>query len=433
MKKTKIELEDFLKTILPDQKLFKFLYLAQDISKKRGEFLYFAGGVVRDYLLKKLYKKKIPKAKDLDLVLQGNLKSFLKELFEKVKGEILFESQFLTYKVKINLNGKEFLIDFITARKEVYEDIAKLPKVFPASFKEDIFRRDFTINALIIGLSPPYEGILIDLVKGEEDLKKGLIRPLHLNSFVDDPTRIFRGIRYKVRFEFNFSEDFFLALKKCFEKEALKRLSGTRLANELKLYLDKEPEKNLKDLLMTTYELNLFEKAELKTDKKNFNFLISLFKELKGEITEKEKEKFFLFGLINSHFLESLYRLGFLDSEVKELIRYKEFIKEILPNWEKLSLWEKIKTFEKIPSTYLLTLSVYFPKIKKEVVKFFKEYRKIKPELTGEEMIKLGIKEGKEIGALLDLIRKEKIEGKIKGKEEEKNLVIQFLLKKSKN
>uniref|UniRef100_A0A7V4N397 CCA tRNA nucleotidyltransferase n=1 Tax=Thermodesulfobacterium geofontis TaxID=1295609 RepID=A0A7V4N397_9BACT len=433
MKKTKIELEDFLKTILPDQKLYKFLYLAQDISKKRGEFLYFAGGVVRDYLLKKLYKKKIPKAKDLDLVLQGNLKSFLKELFEKVKGEILFESQFLTYKVKINLNGKEFLIDFITARKEVYEDIAKLPKVFPASFKEDIFRRDFTINALIIGLSPPYEGILIDLVKGEEDLKKGLIRPLHLNSFVDDPTRIFRGIRYKVRFEFNFSEDFFLALKKCFEKEALKRLSGTRLANELKLYLDKEPEKNLKDLLMTTYELNLFEKAELKTDKKNFNFLISLFKELKGEITEKEKEKFFLFGLINSHFLESLYRLGFLDSEVKELIRYKEFIKEILPNWEKLSLWEKIKTFEKIPSTYLLTLSVYFPKIKKEVVKFFKEYRKIKPELTGEEMIKLGIKEGKEIGALLDLIRKEKIEGKIKGKEEEKNLVIQFLLKKSKN
>jgi len=433
MKKTKIELEDFLKTILPDQKLFKFLSLAQDVSKKRGEFLYFAGGVVRDYLLKKLYKKKIPKTKDLDLVLQGELRSFLKELFEKVKGEILFESQFLTYKVKVNLNGKEFLIDFITARKEVYEDIAKLPKVFTSHFKDDILRRDFTINALIIGLSPPYEGILIDLVKGEEDLKKGLIRPLNLNSFVDDPTRIFRGIRYKVRFGFNFSEDFFLALKRCFEKSALKKLSGTRLANELKLYLTKEPEKNLKDLLMTTYELNIFEEAELKIDKKNFNSLIRLLKELKGEITEKEKEKFFLFGLVNPHFLESLYRLGFLDPEVKELIRYKGFIKETLPNWEKISLWEKIKIFEKIPLTYLLTLGVYFPKIKKEVVKFFKEYRKIKPELTGEELIKLGVKEGKEIGALLDLIRKEKVEGKVKSKEEEKNLVNQFLLKKSKN
>jgi tRNA nucleotidyltransferase (CCA-adding enzyme) len=433
MKKTKIDLEDFLKTILPDQKLLKFLSLAQDISKKRGEFLYFAGGVVRDYLLKRLYKKRIPKPKDLDLVLQGNLKSFLKELLEKVKGQILFESQFLTYKVKINLNGKEFLIDFITARKEIYEDIAKLPKVFASHFKDDILRRDFTINALIIGLSPPYEGVLIDLVEGEEDLKKGLIKPLYLNSFVDDPTRIFRGIRYKVRFGFNFSEDFFLALKKCFEKSALKKLSGTRLANELKLYLTKEPEKNLKNLLMTTYELNLFEKAELKIDKKNFNSLIALLKELKGEITEREKEKIFLFGLVDSQFLESLYRLGFPDQEIKELIRYKELIKETLPKWEKLSLWGKIKIFEKIPSTYLLTLGIYFPKIKKDLIKFFKEYRKVKPELTGEELIKLGVKEGKEIGVLLELIRKEKIEGKIKNKEDEKNLVIQFLLKKSKN
>jgi len=252
MKKTKIDLEDFLKTILPDQKLLKFLSLAQDISKKRGEFLYFAGGVVRDYLLKRLYKKKIPKPKDLDLVLQGNLKSFLKELLEKVKGQILFESQFLTYKVKIILNGKEFLIDFITARKEIYEDVAKLPQVFASHFKDDILRRDFTINALIIGLSPPYEGVLIDLVEGEEDLKKGLIRPLYLNSFVDDPTRIFRGIRYKVRFGFNFSEDFFLALQKCFEKSALKKLSGTEHTVITGIAIYKKDENKL----MTDYDIS---------------------------------------------------------------------------------------------------------------------------------------------------------------------------------
>ncbi|HEM55242.1 MAG: hypothetical protein C0190_02240 [Thermodesulfobacterium geofontis] len=431
MKKIKINLKEFLETILPHPKLFEILTLAQNISKKRKEFLYFAGGVVRDYLLKKIYKKKVSKAKDIDLVLQGDLKSFLKEILKELKGEILFESQFLTYKVKINLNEKDFLIDFITARREIYEDISKLPIVFPSNFRDDILRRDFTINALIIGLSPPYEGILIDLVDGINDLERGLIKPLHLNSFIDDPTRIFRGIRYKVRFGFNFSEEFFLALKRCFEKEALKRLSGTRLANELKLYLNKEPEKNLKTLLITTLELKIFENSGIKTDKNILNSLVSLLKDLKEELTEREREKFFLLGLVNPEFVDGFYRLGFLESEIKELMKYVELIKKALPNWEILSLWEKIKIFEKIPPTYLLVLSLHFPSTKKEVIKFLKDYRKVRPELTGEELKELGIKEGKEIGKILELLRKEKIEGKIRNREDEKNLVIRFLLNKS--
>jgi len=433
METFEIELESFLKTILPIPELYEFLLIAQNLSKKRGEFLYFAGGVVRDYLLKKLYKKKIEKPKDLDLVLQGNLKNFLEELLKKVKGEILFESQFLTYKVKIYLNGKEFLIDFITARKEIYEDIAKLPKVFPSDFKDDILRRDFTINTLIIGLSPPYKGILIDLINGKKDLERGLIKPLHLNSFVDDPTRIFRGIRYKVRFGFKFAREFFLALEKCFKKEALRKLSATRIVNELRLYLNKEPEEKLKELLETTFYLNIFEEAGIKAKKENFNSVIRILSELRDELNIKEREKFFLLGLLNSQFLEQALRLGFTEFELKEIKKNIDFIKKYSKDWGKLSLWGKIKIFEKISPFYLLALAIYFPEIKEEVIKYFKEYRKIKPELTGNDLKELGIKKGKEIGELLDLIRRKRIEGKIKTKEEEKDLIIQFLLKKSEN
>ncbi len=430
MKTTAIELDKFLKTVLPEKELYEILLIAQEIAGKRKEFLYFAGGVVRDYLLKTLYKKKIPKAKDLDLVLQGNLEDFLEEFLKKVSGKILFKSQFLTYKVKLNLDGKEFLIDFVTARKEVYEDIAKLPKVFPSEFRDDILRRDFTINSMIIGLSSPYKGILIDMTGGVEDLKRKLIKPLHVNSFVDDPTRIFRGIRYKVRFNFRFSDEFFSALERCFEKSALEKLSGTRVANELKLYLNKEPEDRLRKLLKVALELNILEKAGLKSEKKILTSVPELLKELKEELSEKEREKFFLLGFVNPDFLDSAYRVGFSETEIEELKRHKEVLEKHIKNWKSLSLWEKVKVFEKIPSYYLLILSLHFPEIKKEVVKFFKKYRKIKPELTGEELKKLGVKEGRKIGEFLELLRKEKIEGKIKTLDEEKNFILKYIFKK---
>jgi tRNA nucleotidyltransferase (CCA-adding enzyme) len=165
LKLYKVDLEDFFNFLSFDQRIKEFIYKVQELAKKRGEFLYFVGGVVRDYLyfLKNSGWKK-ESIKDLDIVLQGDLKGFLEALLKEVKGKILFKSQFLTYKVKIHLNSEELLIDFITARKETYEDVAKLPKVFPSDFKDDVLRRDFTINTLIIGLSPPYEGYLIDLL-----------------------------------------------------------------------------------------------------------------------------------------------------------------------------------------------------------------------------------------------------------------------------
>ncbi len=415
----KIDLEEFLNFLNLEPEVKSFLKKACEVAKKRGEFLYFAGGVVRDYLLKKT-------TKDFDLVLQGNLDTFLQELLSYVEGKILFKSQFLTYKVKVETLNKNFTIDFITARREVYEGPAALPKVFPSSFKEDILRRDFTINTLILGLSPPYEGKLLDLLGGKQDLKNGIIRPLHLFSFVEDPTRIFRGIRYKVRFNFQFAEEFYKALYKAFDFLSLEKLSSFRLCQELKLYLHKESLNNLYSLLEITFNLGVFEKAKLKVKKERFLELVNWLQDLKEEISSQEKEKIFFWGLFGE-FYENILRLNFSDKEFKKLKTYEELIKNEISNFLKMKLFEKVRFLEKIPLVQLLVLSLFYKDLKEHVLEWIKIYRKIKPEITGKELKDMGIPEGPKIGKILSFLRKKHLEGKIKSKEEEKQLVKQLI------
>lgn len=416
----KIDLKEFLEFLNLDSQVKAFLQKACNLAKKRKEFLYFAGGVIRDYLLKK-------DTKDFDLVLEGNLEDFLKELFKEVKGEILFKSQFLTYKVKIEGNsGKTFMIDLVTARREFYEAPATLPKVFPSSFKEDVLRRDFTINTLILGLTPPYEGKLLDLLGGKKDLEKGIIRPLHPFSFVEDPTRIFRGIRYKVRFNFEFSEEFYQALNKAFEVSSLEKLTGSRIYQELKLYLFKESLENLKALLELTYDLGVFEKVGLKLRRERFVNLVKWLEVLEKELTFQEKEKVFFWGLIwNSS--ESVLRLGLSTKELNKFKASEEFIKSRVSFLSKMELSERVEFLEKVPFLPLLVLSLFYEDLKEEVLNWIKVYRKIKPKLTGEELKKMGISESPKIGKILKFLRNKHLEGKIRSEEEEKRLVEQLL------
>ena len=422
-----IDFADFIDFVAKDREAKKFLLRLRDLAQKRGEFLYFAGGMVRDYLLFKKGRLSFKEIKDSDLVLEGNLEEFLQELNGGIKKEILFKSQFLTYKVRVFLGKISLEVDFITARKEVYEGIAQLPKVFPSNFLDDLLRRDFTINSLAIGLSPPYEGLLLDPLDGKKDLESALIKPLHLYSFVEDPTRIFRGIRYTVRLDFSFAEEFYQALEVCYQKEALKRLSSTRLVNELRLYLLKEGEDLLPDLLETTYQLGVFENAGIEVARENFPVLCEVLKEIKEEFSPKERERVYLLGLVAT--LSDLERLGFSEVEVKRLANLLHDIKGLCNRIKKLSLKEKLDWFDKIRRDYLCAFAVIFPELKEEVLRYLKIYSKVRPELNGEDLKKLGFKPGKDIGEILKLLRLKRLEGTIKNKKEEIEFLKNFLVK----
>ncbi len=405
----KIPFEEIKKYLILPEGAFKFLDYIRALARKRGYFLYLAGGPVRDFLLKR-------PVKDLDLVLEGNWEELLEEILKTFKGKLLFKSPFLTYKIQLN---EDFAIDLVTARKEFYPEPAHLPVIEPSNFREDILRRDFTVNALIYGLTSPYEETLIDLVEGLYDLQKGLIRPLHIKSFIEDPTRSLRGIRYKVRLRFDFAEEFYMALGLAEEVSSFKKLSSTRLANEFLLYFFKEKFEDLPLLIEETYRLKLFERFGLiprKIKKEDFEILDFA----KKELQRRDLEKFFLLFLISLK-EENLERLGFQEREREKILRLWEgvFNNE---SFLKLEIPEKVEILEKLPPYLVFRLSLERP-YQELVLKFLKEFRHIKPELSGNDLLSIGIKEGEKIGKILREIRKRKIKGELKNKEEEISFV----------
>jgi len=152
---------------------------------------YVVGGFVRDLLLSKPIN-------DLDVIVEGDAIKFGKSLVKTFGGKLTFHDKFHTaiWHLPSTFNLQPPTLDLITARKETYLMPGALPTVAPATIEDDLRRRDFTINSMAIRIDGDHFGELLDPLNGQADLEEGLIRVLHPHSFIDDPTRIFRAIRY---------------------------------------------------------------------------------------------------------------------------------------------------------------------------------------------------------------------------------------------
>jgi tRNA nucleotidyltransferase (CCA-adding enzyme) len=201
--------------------------LIQQLAKGQGFRVYVVGGFVRDLILN------VPNL-DVDLVVEGDAPEFARLLAEQLSAKLQIHPQFGTATVSAP-NGMD--IDVVTARMEYYDYPAALPTVEISSLKQDLFRRDFTINAMAVELDAEYFGILKDFYGGYRDLQQGLIRLLHNLSLVDDPTRILRAIRFETRFDFRLEEQTLALIHKAIQEKLLHKLSRERIKNELVLIL----------------------------------------------------------------------------------------------------------------------------------------------------------------------------------------------------
>jgi tRNA nucleotidyltransferase (CCA-adding enzyme) len=204
------------------------------LADVEGIGLYLVGGVVRDLLLKRSNW-------DLDLAVEGDGISFARLVTNRCGAGIALFERFATARLVLR-NGLR--VDIASTRRESYANPAALPDVRSASLGEDLFRRDFTINAMAIQLNSAHWGQLYDPYGGERDLKHKILRVLHDRSFVDDPTRIFRAIRFARRFEFRLEPNTERLLAQAASTNLVARLSGPRLANEI-FALMKEPRPDL--------------------------------------------------------------------------------------------------------------------------------------------------------------------------------------------
>jgi tRNA nucleotidyltransferase (CCA-adding enzyme) len=195
------------------------------LGDERGCQVYVVGGVVRDLLLGRI-------TLDLDLAVEGNGIAFARLLADRFGAGLAVFERFATARLVFPDSLK---MDIATTRRESYAQPAVLPAVHPASIEEDLYRRDFTINAIAMQLNPGQFGRMLDPYGGQRDLRARTIRVLHAGSFQDDPTRIFRAIRFEQRFGFRLERTTFRLLAQAASTNLIRQLSGPRLQNEILL------------------------------------------------------------------------------------------------------------------------------------------------------------------------------------------------------
>ena len=204
--------------------------LLQEIGKEAHQPIYVVGGFVRDLLLKR-------ENLDLDIVIEGDAIAFAQYLTDKWDGQLQSHRKFGTATVT---RADGFKIDFVSARSETYERPATLPLVRWGTIEDDLRRRDFSMNALAMDLNPDRFGVLVDCTGGLKDLRAGDIRVLHNQSFIDDPTRIFRAIRYEQRYGFQIVKNDQTLIREAICQGVLAFVSGQRVRNEIDRILAEE-------------------------------------------------------------------------------------------------------------------------------------------------------------------------------------------------
>ncbi len=202
------------------------------LADERDLAVYLVGGVVRDLLLKR-------ENWDLDLTVEGDGVAFARLVADRYRAGLAVFERFATARLTFPDGLK---MDIATTRRESYAQPALLPTVQPASIEEDLYRRDFTINAMAVQLNSGQFGRLLDVYGGQRDLRARTIRVLHAGSFQDDPTRIFRAIRFEQRFGFHLERTTLRLLAQAASTNLIQQLSGPRLQNEiLLLFAEHDP------------------------------------------------------------------------------------------------------------------------------------------------------------------------------------------------
>jgi tRNA nucleotidyltransferase (CCA-adding enzyme) len=403
------------------------LELVQDISgqaAKLGQRVYIVGGVVRDLFLG------YPNF-DLDLVVEGDAVKLAQQVAKTSQAKLLAHHRFGTAKLRY----ENFTLDLATARKETYARPGALPTVTPGTLQDDLIRRDFSINAMAISLAADDYGELVDPYQGKSDLEHHLIRILHPGSFSDDATRILRGIRYEQRFGFEFEAQTAQLLKR--DIPMLDTISGDRIRHELELiFKEKQPELAIKRLgkLGVLPRISPFLKGDgwiaEKFDKARRlnkpNQLPSLyFCLLIYSFNERDIEQFL--ARLNipaklSRAMRDTLRLKTSLPLLDKPSRKPSEIYYLLREYEPMATQANaIASDEKEGTTSLI--------IHRYLQLFLTKLRYVRTSLDGEELKRLGISAGPEMGQILQILHRAKLDGEVRTKADEKKLALSLSLK----
>ncbi|MEJ2097549.1 MAG: CBS domain-containing protein, partial [Deltaproteobacteria bacterium] len=401
------------------------LQTLKDIGKTASDLgcnAYVVGGFVRDLFL---YRPN----EDMDIVIEGDGIAFAKRYASQTGARIHSYEKFGTA-VIIFPDG--FKIDVASARLEYYQFPAALPVVEMSSIKLDLFRRDFTINTLAIQLNPKKFSTLIDFFSAQKDIKEKAIRVLHNLSFVEDPTRVFRAIRFEQRFGFSIGKLTMGLIENAVKMDFFKRLSGRRVFSELRLILEEE---NPTPAVIRLQDYNLLRviHPSIKLD----NDLISLLNSTKKVIAWHDllfleesyiKWAVYFMALIRqcdmSTSIEICERLELAPRYRKYFTRERFEAEQILYLMQKDLPASNSKLYDllsglKIEMVLYLMACTKSRKIKRAISHFVTKLRHEEIALTGADLKRFGLKPGPIYREIMQAVLDAKLNGSVETRKEE--------------
>ncbi len=405
---------------------FSLLQETGELAERRHVRVYAVGGFVRDLLLG------IPNL-DVDLVVEGDGIRFAKALARRYQARVTTHNRFGTATVTL-ADGQT--IDVATARTESYEAPGALPTVKRSSIKEDLRRRDFTINTLAIRLNADHLGDLVDLHGGLRDLQNKTIRVLHGLSFIDDPTRVFRAIRFEQRLGFQLDQDTAVLMTEAVKMGLFHRLSPSRLSAEfLHVLSEREPVKTLAGL--ADFNLLQFIHPQLKWT----SGLARLLKAVEKAVAWHAGLSLgplaspwvvYVMALMDQlpqpAVQETLARFTFPRRETQAMLwwantqvrPYEEApLLRTLDRTVKPS--ETFRTLRNLPDETLVFLMAK-TRAKQKIVDMFTIYRRMKPVLNGTDLKTMGLKPGPLYNRILDRLLDARLDGTVETETDERRL-----------
>ena len=418
-----------LRSRLP-HRLVTLLEEAGQLADRCEVSIFVVGGCVRDLLLG-IHNL------DLDLVIEGDGIAFARKLGDILQARVKVHERFGTAMV---LLPDGFKLDVATARTEYYEYPTALPTVEHSSIKKDLYRRDFTINALAVRLNGKGFGDVLDFYGGQRDLNDKVIRVLHGLSFVEDPTRVFRAIRFETRFGFRLGKDTTALIAGAVKMNLFHRLSGHRLLEELKLLCsEREPRQAIKRL--ADMGLLRFIHPKLSWSDRLEKLLSAI---------DEAIDWYRLLYLDRKMRVWLVYMMGFLEmlpeSGVKDVLKRFPFSEQEatrlkmarvgchnairrLGSKRPLKPAELYHLLSGLPDE---TLLIFMAKskgdtVKRQVSAFLTTYQHVKLNLTGSDLAAMGLKPGPQFKQILAQLLDARLNGDVRTDTEERQFVQQLV------
>jgi tRNA nucleotidyltransferase (CCA-adding enzyme) len=401
------------------------------LADEAGLSAYAVGGLVRDLLRGRA-------STDLDVVVEGDAVAFAGLLARELDGTVRAHHAFGTAAVAL---PDDLALDVATARAEAYDRPAALPRVTPASIMQDLFRRDFTVNAMAIRLNARRFGELIDPFGGQEDVRAKRLRTLHTHSFLDDPTRLFRVVRFETRLGFRMDGDTLAQCRDAVRQRIPERLSSHRLLNELRLLLsDAQPRAGAARLgalaLLQFVHPNLAWTAGSEKLFEAVRTTLNQFRRAADPSPHPEAWHIYLMALMEGLSLravrEAAKRLGLPARDAEQMAAARGTASAVLRRLAKRPPPKPSAIFHLLAgladeTVLFLAARAASGAVKRRLAAYRTTYRHAKPLLTGADLKALGLRPGPRYKKILDRLLAARLDGEVRTEADERKLAARLV------